>query len=220
MAKRHRRTRGKAKDDGLAGLFEPYVWAWFQKTFGEASPPQVAAWPKIAEGQHTLIFSPTGSGKTLAAFLWCINELFRMGSQGELDDAIHVLYVSPLKALNNDIQKNLVEPLAGIQRIGVDFPVFRIPGLRDIYASVFDHPGGFALFDISLFGLFERLLAGRVAGRINGRVPVLRQKPKSRRSRMEADRQKNHDKSENNPSHNFPPILTPAWRLQAKERPR
>ena len=129
MAERRGRTRKKRKRDGLGALFEPYVWAWFEKTFGEASPPQVAAWPRIAEGQNTLIFSPTGSGKTLAAFLWCMNELYRMGREGTLDDAIHVLYVSPLKALNNDIQKNLVEPLAGIakaaKRARVDAPEVR-----------------------------------------------------------------------------------------------
>lgn len=56
----------------LASLFEPYVWEWFEDTFGEPSPPQIASWPRIAQGKNTLIFSPTGSGKTLAAFLWCI----------------------------------------------------------------------------------------------------------------------------------------------------
>jgi ATP-dependent Lhr-like helicase len=107
----------------LPSLFEPYVWAWFEDTFKQPSPPQVASWPKIAEGKNTLIFSPTGSGKTLAAFLWCINDLFKMGSQkatvygqAPLRDSIYVLYISPLKALNNDIQKNLVEPLKGIKR--------------------------------------------------------------------------------------------------------
>ena len=106
----------------LSSLFEPYVWAWFEDTFGKPSPPQIASWPRIAEGKNTLIFSPTGSGKTLAAFLWCINDLFKMGGQkatvyGEvpLSDSIYVLYISPLKALNNDIQKNLVEPLKGIR---------------------------------------------------------------------------------------------------------
>ena len=63
----------------ISSLFEPYVWEWFEDTFKQPSPPQVASWPKIAEGKNTLIFSPTGSGKTLAAFLWCINDLFRIG---------------------------------------------------------------------------------------------------------------------------------------------
>ena len=100
----------------LPSLFEPYVWSWFERRYGAPTPPQIESWPRIAGGQHTLIFSPTGSGKTLAAFLWCLNELFRAGSKGELTDSIHVLYISPLKALNNDIQRNLVEPLEGISR--------------------------------------------------------------------------------------------------------
>lgn len=113
----------------LGLLFEPYVWAWFKARYGEPSPAQAASWPKIAEGKNTLIFSPTGSGKTLAAFLWCISDLFNVASQQALDDAVYVLYVSPLKALNNDIQKNLVEPLAEIgvcaRRAGV-----RVPDIR------------------------------------------------------------------------------------------
>jgi len=121
--------RNQNRHSGLSSLFEPYVWAWFQDTFKQPSPPQVASWPKIAEGKNTLIFSPTGSGKTLAAFLWCINELFKMGSQEELENSVYVLYISPLKALNNDIQKNLVEPLKGIrkyaQKAGIDVPDVR-----------------------------------------------------------------------------------------------
>ena len=120
----------------LSSLFEPYVWEWFEDTFGQPSPPQVASWPEIAQGKNTLIFSPTGSGKTLAAFLWCINDLFKMGSQkatvyGQipLQESVYVLYISPLKALNNDIQKNLVEPLSGIKeyakRAGVNVPDVR-----------------------------------------------------------------------------------------------
>jgi ATP-dependent Lhr-like helicase len=126
----------RSESTDVSSLFEPYVWAWFEDTFKEPSPPQVASWPKIAEGKNTLIFSPTGSGKTLAAFLWCINDLFKMGSQkatvyGEvpLQDSIYVLYISPLKALNNDIQKNLVEPLRGIKRYakvaGINVPDVR-----------------------------------------------------------------------------------------------
>ena len=95
--------RKYSESTDLSSLFEPYVWAWFKDTFRQPSPPQVASWPKIAEGRNTLIFSPTGSGKTLAAFLWCINELFKMGSHQELEDSVYVLYISPLKALNNDI---------------------------------------------------------------------------------------------------------------------
>jgi len=125
-----RRNHNKhSKPNDLSSLFEPYVWSWFEDTFKQPSPPQIASWPKIAEGKNTLIFSPTGSGKTLAAFLWCINDLYKMGSQQELEDAVYVLYISPLKALNNDIQKNLVEPLRGINRYakkaGIDVPDVR-----------------------------------------------------------------------------------------------
>ena len=113
----------------LTTLFEPYVWAWFEDAFEQPSPPQVASWPSIAQGKNTLIFSPTGSGKTLAAFLWCINELYRMASRQALEDSVYVLYVSPLKALNNDIQRNLIDPLLGIQahaqRAGIDVPQVR-----------------------------------------------------------------------------------------------
>ncbi|MHC4200888.1 MAG: DEAD/DEAH box helicase, partial [Planctomycetota bacterium] len=111
-----RPAKSKERHPELASLFEPYVWSWFVRTFGEPSPPQVEGWPRIAGGRNTLVFSPTGSGKTLAAFLACIDDLFRMGRRGELEDSIYVLYISPLKALNNDIQKNLVEPLAGIRK--------------------------------------------------------------------------------------------------------
>jgi ATP-dependent Lhr-like helicase len=117
------------ESDDLTGLFEPYVWDWFTSAFDAPSPPQVEAWPAIARGENTLVFSPTGSGKTLAAFLWCINDLFALAGRQELRDAVHVLYVSPLKALNNDIQKNLVEPLAGIREraasAGLDLPEVR-----------------------------------------------------------------------------------------------
>lgn len=116
-------------NEKLAAMFEPYIWAWFSETFSGPSPPQVASWPIIANGHNTLIFSPTGSGKTLAAFLWCINELFRMGREQVLDDKVYILYISPLKALNNDIQKNLEQPLSGIRtaakRAGIDVPEVR-----------------------------------------------------------------------------------------------
>ena len=73
------------------------------------------AWPEIKKQRHTLIAAPTGSGKTLAAFLSAIDDLVRLGVEGKLDDTTHVIYVSPLKALSNDIQRNLQIPLEGIQ---------------------------------------------------------------------------------------------------------
>ena len=108
MTEQHPRPGSSEPTPPLSELFEPYVWDWFENTFDGPSPPQVASWPRIARDQNTLIFSPTGSGKTLASFLWCINYLFKRGSEQELEDAVYVLYVSPLKALNNDIQKNQI----------------------------------------------------------------------------------------------------------------
>ncbi len=96
-------------------IFHPAVARWFGKTFPEPTPPQRDAWPAIKQGRNTLIAAPTGSGKTLAAFLAAIDDLVRLGVEGKLDDTTHVVYVSPLKALSNDIQRNLQFPLAGIQ---------------------------------------------------------------------------------------------------------
>jgi ATP-dependent Lhr-like helicase len=95
--------------------FHPAVAHWFEKTFGTPTEPQQRGWPAIRSGGHTLIAAPTGSGKTLAAFLASLDELFREGLDGALPDETRVLYVSPLKALSNDIHKNLEQPLAGIR---------------------------------------------------------------------------------------------------------
>ena len=95
--------------------FHPAVSAWFEKTFAQATAPQQQAWPAIASGRHTLIAAPTGSGKTLAAFLAAIDALIREGLERGLTDETHVVYVSPLKALSNDIERNLQQPLAGIR---------------------------------------------------------------------------------------------------------
>jgi len=95
--------------------FHPAVQSWFASTFpGGATPAQLQAWPAIASGQHALIAAPTGSGKTLAAFLAAIDSLAREGAEGRLRDVTRVVYVSPLKALSNDIQRNLEQPLAGV----------------------------------------------------------------------------------------------------------
>src|SRR5450432_3851477 len=94
-------------------LFHPAVANWFSKQFSAATPPQELAWPAIKSQCNTLIAAPTGSGKTLAAFLAAIDDLVRLGVAGQLDDTTHVVYVSPLKALSNDIQINLQKPLEG-----------------------------------------------------------------------------------------------------------
>ncbi|MEP6707351.1 MAG: DEAD/DEAH box helicase [Pyrinomonadaceae bacterium] len=95
--------------------FHPAVASWFAKTFPGPTQAQDLAWPAIKEHRNTLIAAPTGSGKTLAAFFAAIDDLVRLGIDGRLDDTTHVVYVSPLKALSNDIQRNLQVPLAGIQ---------------------------------------------------------------------------------------------------------
>lgn len=102
---------------GIAGGVHPAVEAWFDQTFGEPTEPQRLAWPAIAQGEGTLLLAPTGSGKTLAAFLMAINSLCQQWQRGELPDRVagpQVLYVSPLRALNNDVHRNLEQPLAGV----------------------------------------------------------------------------------------------------------
>src|ERR1043166_5872388 len=116
-------------------IFHPAVARWFAKSFPEATLPQQQAWPAIKEQRNTLIAAPTGSGKTLAAFLAAIDDLVRLGVAGELDDTTHVVYVSPLKALSNDIQRNLQIPVAGIQE------ELRALGLPDVNIRTFVRTG-------------------------------------------------------------------------------
>jgi ATP-dependent Lhr-like helicase len=110
-------------DDDPLKLFLPPVQQWFREALGEPTPPQRLGWPAIRAGQHTLILAPTGSGKTLAAFLACLDTLWR---QPELPRGVRVLYISPLKALNNDIHRNLQRPLEEVaavaQRMGQPLP--------------------------------------------------------------------------------------------------
>ncbi|HLB82812.1 MAG TPA: DEAD/DEAH box helicase [Gemmatimonadales bacterium] len=96
--------------------FHPATERWFQSRFREPTEPQRRAWPLIQAGRSALIAAPTGSGKTFAAFLAAIDSLLRQGLDGTLGDGTQVVYVSPLKALSNDVQKNLAEPLAEIRR--------------------------------------------------------------------------------------------------------
>ncbi len=110
--------------------FHPLVSRWFTERFAEPTPAQALGWSRIAERRDTLIAAPTGSGKTLAAFLWSINGLVDAATAGALSDETAVVYVSPLKALGNDIHKNLQEPLEGIQRLaaaaGTVLPEIRV----------------------------------------------------------------------------------------------
>ena len=107
---RNRRNASPALD-----AFHPAVKRWFTARFETVTPPQAKGWPAIREGRDTLIAAPTGSGKTLSAFLNTIDALVRQGVDAPLPDQTQVLYVSPLKALSNDIRKNLSEPLDGIR---------------------------------------------------------------------------------------------------------
>ncbi len=116
--------------EDLFSLFHPATVRWFRESFAGPTPPQIQGWPEIAAGNHTLILAPTGSGKTLAAFLYAIDELI---TRDEERSGVHTLYLSPLKALANDIERNLDPPLVGIraaaEHLEVDLPEVRV-GLR------------------------------------------------------------------------------------------
>ena len=104
--------------DPLA-LFGPATQTWFRQSFAEPTAVQTRGWTSIAAGRHTLMLAPTGSGKTLAAFLWCLDQLTRRPPAAADDaEATRVVYVSPIKALAYDIERNLRAPLAGLQRLG------------------------------------------------------------------------------------------------------
>ena len=111
-------THGKMPPMSLA-QFHPTISEWFSSRVGRPTDVQIQAWPAIQSGADALIAAPTGSGKTLAAFLSCIDQLFKQALNRELDDHTQVLYVSPLKALSNDIQKNLQKPLAEIGQMAL-----------------------------------------------------------------------------------------------------
>ena len=100
--------------------FHPLIAEWFTRRFSAATEPQREAWPPIRAGRHVLISAPTGSGKTLAAFLICLDRLVTAALDGALQDRTEVVYVSPLKALSHDIQKNLDGPLAEITALAAE----------------------------------------------------------------------------------------------------
>ena len=110
--------------------FHPIVREWFETTFAAPTAAQAEGWPAIASGTHTLISAPTGSGKTLAAFLVCVDRLLRSAMKGELSETARVVYVSPLKALSNDVHRNLSVPLQQIYKLagrkGIILPEIRI----------------------------------------------------------------------------------------------
>ena len=110
--------------------FHEVIQAWFRGRFEGPTEAQALGWPAISQGRHTLIAAPTGSGKTLAAFLTCIDGLVRTGLVEDLPQTTQVVYVSPLKALSNDIQKNLATPLREIEAqarlLGTPMPEIRV----------------------------------------------------------------------------------------------
>src|SRR5207342_1391755 len=107
-------------------LFSKPTRAWFQDVFDAPTPAQEQAWQAISAGHHSLVVAPTGSGKTLAAFLWAIDRLATSPTPSEPDRRTRVLYISPLKALAVDVERNLRAPLTGIghaaHRLGLDEP--------------------------------------------------------------------------------------------------
>lgn len=111
-------------------LFHPLVSGWFREKFGAPHEAQRLGWPSILNRSHTLIAAPTGSGKTLAAFLACLDQLVRQGIAGGLSDQTQVVYISPLKALSNDIRRNLEIPLLEISDLarkeGILLPEIRV----------------------------------------------------------------------------------------------
>jgi ATP-dependent helicase Lhr and Lhr-like helicase len=126
---------GQALADDPLAPFSPAVRAWFESAFEAPTPAQVGGWASIASGRHTLIHAPTGSGKTLAAFLWCLDQLARHPSpppSRSTPGSVRVMYVSPLKALTYDVERNLRAPLHGIslaaQRLGEQQPLISIAG--------------------------------------------------------------------------------------------
>src|SRR5262245_21058290 len=118
------------RSGGAVMPFSSLVHGWFVDRFGSPTAAQEAGWPAIAAGHDTLIAAPTGSGKTLAAFLWSLDRLIAAATAGTLEDRTSVVYVSPLKALGNHVQKNLRQPLDELRALatvrGTPLPDLRV----------------------------------------------------------------------------------------------
>ena len=143
--------------------FHPIIAEWFRSRFATPTEAQTQGWPSIAAGRHTLIAAPTGSGKTLAAFLACIDRLLVQSLAGPLEDEVRVVYVSPLRALSNDMHRNLEVPLFEINeqaqamgfgplniRVGLrtgDTPVVAAGGPRPAAAASVGHDARIAVSD-------------------------------------------------------------------------
>ncbi len=120
----------EAEQERVYGLLRPYTAAWFREKYGSFTEPQLWAIPLIKAGKNVLISSPTGTGKTLAAFLAILDELFALAERGTLEDKIYAVYVSPLRALDNDMYKNLLVPLREISEraraMDIELPEVRV----------------------------------------------------------------------------------------------
>ncbi|MEM1528550.1 MAG: ATP-dependent helicase, partial [Sulfolobales archaeon] len=118
------------EESEVVKFLKDYTLTWFKRSFTAFTPAQLMAIPYIKQGYNVLISSPTGTGKTLAAFLPIVDELFKMGELGDLKDQVYVIYVSPLRALNNDIVKNLRKPIEEIREtalsIGIKLPELKV----------------------------------------------------------------------------------------------
>ena len=117
MTESIRYARAELSFNEALDLLNPYVSKWFRQKFKSLTPPQKLALKPISEGKNTLISSPTGTGKTLSAFLMIISKLFDLAASDKLEDQVYCLYISPLKALGNDIHRNLSEPLSEIYNL-------------------------------------------------------------------------------------------------------
>ena len=102
------------RGDAVLRRFHPVTAQWFRAVFAGPTVPQVEGWPAIARGESTLILAPTGTGKTLTAFLWCLDKVMMRGGESDAERGCRVVYLSPLKALAVDVERNLRSPLAGI----------------------------------------------------------------------------------------------------------
>ncbi len=131
MAIRHAR-KPFTREESL-GALEHYVREWFERNFSDLTPPQRFSFRLISRGSNVIIAAPTGSGKTLAGFMAILSELFKLGEKGKLKQKVYCIYISPLKALDNDVKKNLLVPLREIREIarekGIELPEIDV-GLR------------------------------------------------------------------------------------------
>ncbi len=116
-------AKKELRDKEIACLLHEDIRKWFLETYKTFTPPQRYAIKEVKENKNVLICSPTGSGKTLAAFLSILNELYELEKKGKLEDKVYCIYVSPLRALNNDIKRNLLQPLEDLKKRGLEISI-------------------------------------------------------------------------------------------------